>query len=78
MPSVTSTEANRKFSKILANAMNGKSTDITVRGKLVARLVPVSADDAAREAEWHRYLEELRSRPAMNLPRVKREELYDR
>ena len=78
MASITSTEANRKFSKLLAAATKGKATDITMRGKVVARLVPVSEEEATKEAEWQKYWDEVRNRPAMNLPRAKREEFYER
>jgi antitoxin (DNA-binding transcriptional repressor) of toxin-antitoxin stability system len=77
MSTITSTNANRQFSKMLADALKGRSTDITMRGKLVAKLVPVSAEDALREAEWLKHLEELRDRPVLGLPRVSRDEMYD-
>ena len=77
MSTITSTEANRKFSKLLADARKGRSTDITVRGKLVAKLVPVSEEEASREAEWLKHLEELRKRPVLDLPRISRDEMYD-
>jgi prevent-host-death family protein len=77
MSKVTSTEANRQFSKLLADAVAGRSTDITVHGKLVARLVPVSETEAAREDMFRKHLEDIRKRPAMNLPRVTRDEMYD-
>lgn len=77
MARITSTEANRKFSRMLADARKGRSTDITMRGKVVAKLVPVSEDEAAREAEWQKHLDELRKRPVLNLPRATREEMYE-
>jgi len=78
MASITSTEANRNFSKLLAAATKGKSTDITMRGKVVARLVPVSEEEIKREEAWQKHLDEMRKRPAMNLPRATREEFYER
>ncbi len=77
MTKVTSTTANRQFSKLLADALDGKSTDITVHGKLVARLVPVSPDEEKREKLFREHLALLRKRPVLNLPRVTRDELYD-
>ena len=77
MTTITSTDANRKFSKMLAAARKGRSTDITVRGIPVARLVPLSPLEAQREADFRKHLEEIRNRPVMNLPRVTRDEMYD-
>jgi prevent-host-death family protein len=77
MPTITATDANRRFSKMLADARKGRSTDVTVRGKPVARLVPLLASDTKREAAFRKHLENLRNRPVMNLPRVTRDEMYD-
>jgi prevent-host-death family protein len=79
MKKVTATEANRSFSKLLARAAKGKSTAITVRGKLVARLEPArgGARNAKTEALWQQFLQRLREQPVLNLPRLTRDELYD-
>ena len=81
MSQVTSTVANRNFSKILSKARTGTETEITVRGEVVAKLVPVVKKDAATIAaerkEWEAFMERLRARPAMNLPKISRDELYD-
>jgi prevent-host-death family protein len=74
---ITSTQANRSFSKLLAKAISGKPTDITVRGKAVARLIPITESDRKRAAELERYVRELSHRPVENHARLKREELYD-
>ncbi len=78
MAKISTTEANRQFSKLISAAIEGLSTDITVRGKLVARLIPVSEEESAQEEEWCKHLEEIRKRPVMNLPRAKRDELNER
>jgi prevent-host-death family protein len=77
MSTITSTEANRAFSKLLAAARKGRSTDITVRGIPVARLVPLSPLEAQREADFRKHLEDIRNRPVLNLPRMTRDEMYD-
>lgn len=77
MKKITSTEANRSFSKLLARAVKGQPTEITIRGKVVARLQPVTDDERRKEEAFRRHLEYLRRQPVMNLPRVSREELYD-
>ncbi len=46
MKKVTSTHANRSFSRILADAIKGQTTEITVRGKVVAKIGP--AEEAGR------------------------------
>lgn len=74
---VTSTHANRSFSKLVADAMGGRTTEITVRGKVVAKLVPATEAETRRDESFRKHLAELRNRPVMNLPRVPREQLYD-
>jgi prevent-host-death family protein len=77
MKKVTSTEANRSFSKLLARAAKGEPTEITIRGKVVARLQPVSEEEKQREAAFQELLERLRSQTPMGIPRGSRDELYD-
>jgi prevent-host-death family protein len=77
MKRITSTEANRSFSKLLSRAVRGEPTEITIRGKVVARLQPVSEDDRRKEEAFLRHLDTLKRKPVMNLPRVSRDELYE-
>lgn len=81
MKKVTSTHANRSFSRILAEAIKGQATEITVRGKVVAKIVPAAGSgalsDARRKKRWDLFVEQLKSQPAQNLPRMTRDELYD-
>jgi len=78
MKTITSTEANRSFSKLLARAAKGESTAITVRGKVIARLEPAASDDGkAAERRKLEHVRQLRRRPVMDLPRFSRDELYD-
>jgi prevent-host-death family protein len=81
MTRVTSTEANRSFSKLLAEVRKGKETEITVRGEVVAKLVPIEKIDLqaqeARRKSWEELMERLRQQPALNLPRISRDELYE-
>ena len=78
MTRISTTEANRQFSKLISAAIQGLSTDITVRGKLVARLIPVSEEESVREDEWQKHLEDVRRRSVTNLPRATRDELNER
>jgi prevent-host-death family protein len=81
MTRVTSTEANRSFSKLLAEVRKGNEAEITVRGEVVAKLVPIEKVDMqaqeARRQSWEKLMERLRQQPALNLPRISREELYE-
>ena len=78
MKQVPSTEANRSFSKILARAAKGETGAITVRGKIVARIVPdQDYNDAALAIRRREHMERLRRQPALNLPRFTRDDMYD-
>ncbi len=81
MARVTSTEANRRFSELLAQVRKGRTTEITVRGEVVAKMVPVvktsAATDLKKQQDWAAFMERLRQQPVLNLPRVSRDEIYD-
>lgn len=81
MARISSTEANRSFSKLLAKVRQGKTAEITVRGEVVAKIIPVQKPDPRAEAErqkkWEEFMERLRSQPTLNLPRISRDDLYD-
>lgn len=82
MPKITATEANRNFSRLLADVQAGKSVQITVRGEVVAELRPVSKAAAKRDAEkqnaWAALIKRLRTQPPSGVPRGTRDELYGR
>ena len=78
--SITATEANREFSRLLNEVANGQTYVVTARGKPVIRMVPVSAEEEDREARKKRlkaYLEEISRRPVSNLGRVTRDDGYE-
>jgi prevent-host-death family protein len=78
MKQVPSTEANRSFSKILARAAKGETVAITVRGKIVARIVPdQDYNDVALAIRRREHMERLRRQPVLNLPRFTRDDMYD-
>lgn len=80
MKTVSAAEANRSFSKLLGGVDKGEAFLITSRGRPVAKLIP-AMDDAAeklrKEAARQRFLDSLRRRPVLNLPRTTRDEIYD-
>jgi prevent-host-death family protein len=81
MAKISSTEANRSFSKLLAQVRSGRTAEITVRGEIVAKIVPVEKIDEAAKAEkqrlWEEFIDRLRKQPVLNIPRGTRDELYD-
>ena len=78
MKLIASTEANRNFSKLLGRAAKGETIAITVRGKIVARIVPdADYNDAALAIRRREHVERLRRQPVLNLPRFTRDDLYD-
>jgi prevent-host-death family protein len=83
MKTVSAAEANRQFSKILRAAAGGERITVLSRGKPVAEIGPAgSAEerDAIRAEKTKRrlaFLEEMASRPALGLPRLKRDDFYE-
>jgi prevent-host-death family protein len=76
---VSAAEANRNLSKLLAGVRDGEEFLITSHGEPVAKLVPVvnAEEKAARDKAMKEFFDELRARPAQNMPRVTRDEIYD-
>lgn len=81
MAKVSATEANRNFSKLLAKVRKGQTAEITVRGEVVARMIPVTPaarkSEAERQRSWDEFMERLRTQPPLGVPRGTRDELYD-
>ena len=76
MKTVSAADANRHFSKLLREVGAGETVVVTSRGKPVAVIQPPTPE-ADRKAAWERQMARLRSQPAMGLPRISRDELYD-
>jgi prevent-host-death family protein len=74
---ISAVDANRSFSRLLRDVRGGESYVITSHGAPVARIVPITADDAAREAAREAYFQELEKRPASYAGKWTRDELYD-
>ena len=78
---ISATEANRSFSKLLAEVRKGRPAEITVRGEVVARLEPVTPvnkqEEEEKQRKWEEFIEHLRNQPAIGVPRGTRDELYD-
>jgi len=74
---ITASEANREFSRLLREVREGHAYVITSHGRPVARLAPPELDMQVLRERKASYLAELAERPAQNLPRWTRDELYD-
>ncbi|HYE52246.1 MAG TPA: type II toxin-antitoxin system prevent-host-death family antitoxin [Azospirillaceae bacterium] len=77
MRSVTAAEANRRFSELLRAARDGETILVTSRGRPVAKLVPVEAELDAKVVSRKSLVDRLRAEPALDLPRISRDELYE-
>jgi prevent-host-death family protein len=79
---VTATDANREFSKLLAEVADGNTVTITSHGTPVAKLSPaVEAAAGMSEDAWaarQAFVEELRSQPFKIIGPWTRDELYER
>ena len=74
---ITATEANREFSRILREVRDGKTYVITSHGQPVARLAPTAEDELAREEARRQLFERLRSQPPRTVEPWTRDELYE-
>lgn len=74
---ISAADANRRFSQLLRDVRGGDSYVVTSHGRPVAKIVPISADDAVRAKAREVLLKRLRSQPAMNAGPWTREELYE-
>lgn len=78
MKTISASEANRRFSELLAEAANGEWVTITSHDRPVARIGPVRPDYSAKEAARQRLIERLRRQEPTGEPRDwTRDELYD-
>lgn len=69
-------DAKQKLSELLSRANGGETIIITRHGVPFAKLVPIE-EVKDHEAAKQKLLARLRSQPAMNLPKVSRDEIYD-
>jgi prevent-host-death family protein len=77
MKTVSAAEANRHFSKILRDVRAGETVLVTSRGEPVAKIIPADAGKPDRTEALERLFARLDSQPALGLPRICRDELYD-
>ena len=81
MKTVSATEANRHFSKLLREVKAGETVIVTSRGKPVVEMRPPSTcsdEERRREEAWRDLLDHLATRPVLGIPITwTREDLYD-
>ncbi|BAJ83176.1 prevent-host-death family protein (plasmid) [Acidiphilium multivorum AIU301] len=77
---VSAADANRQFSEILGQAVQGETVIITRRGAPVAQLTPLGRRpaDEARDQAWDRLLATLEKGLPLGGHRFDRDSLYDR
>ena len=78
MKTITATEANRDFSKLLEEVSGGEIIAITKRGRVVATINPAPRAEDDIDAFKRAHLAELGARkPIPGLTRGTRDELYE-
>jgi prevent-host-death family protein len=77
MKSITTTDANREFSKLLRDVMKGSEVMILSRGKPVAKITSVSSAIFQRNAMKKHLLSRLKAQDVTGARNWTRDELYD-
>jgi prevent-host-death family protein len=74
---ISAAEANRRFSRLLREVRQGQSYVVTAHGEPIARIIPLTAAAASREAARIALFRRLEAQPVRDIGRWSREELYD-
>lgn len=79
---VSASEANRAFSRLIRGIQQGHSYTVTAHGRPVARIVAPNTeseqDRRVRAAALGALLNRVRGQPTVEIGRWKRDELYER
>jgi prevent-host-death family protein len=75
---VSAAEANREFSRLLQDVKKGDIYIVTSHGKPVARISPVGEDNRFQGKARAVLFDRLRAKPAVDIGRWTRDELYTR
>lgn len=77
---VSAAQANREFSKLMKLAESGERVVVTSRGQpkvQITRIEEADAERTRRREAFDRMTERLNSQPALNMPRLTRDDFYD-
>lgn len=74
---ISATDANRKFSRLLQGVRQGRSYVVTSHGQPVAKLSPVSGTETSTADARKSLLARLRKQPISRTGRWTRDELYE-
>ena len=75
---VSAAEANREFSRLLQGVKKGDIYIVTSHGKPVAKIAPIGEDNRFQEKARTVLFDRLRAKPALDIGRWTRDELYTR
>jgi prevent-host-death family protein len=75
--SISATDANRKFSRLLDGVRKGRSYIVTSHGRPIAKISPVNAPEKAPIVARKALLARLRRQTVTRAGRWKRDELYE-
>ena len=76
MKTVTASDANREFSKLLKEVRRGEEITILSRGTPVAKITSVSSDTIQKKTMKHLLISRLKSQNATGTRNWTRDELY--
>jgi prevent-host-death family protein len=76
MKTLSAGEANRRFSSVLREVLNGETVIVTSRGKPVAAIGPAKQGEALRRAAKQTLLKRLHPQPATGKRNWLRGDLY--
>jgi prevent-host-death family protein len=74
---MTVTDANREFSKLIKAVKKGDSFILTSHGEAVDKITPIERDTEEAERKKAEFIEYLRAKPARNIGRWTRDELHE-
>ena len=77
MKTVSAADANRQFSSLLRDVATGEVVTIVARGKPVATMAPVSAQEGSRQGARASLLQRLREQQPTGEHNWSRGELYE-
>jgi len=74
---ISATEANRNFLRILREVREGQTFVVTDHGRPIAKIIPTGDDEQRRKEAWNQLFERVRSQPSRTVEPWTRDELYE-